>query len=317
MKQLYIFIGLFFIMSFAQITFALLFKKHKKNNFSLETRFKKDFLVNFGRRLKVSWTLFFILIIGFSLGKVGITLLFLLLSFLALREFMSIMHLRASDYWPMFCAFYIFLPLQYFFVLTDAQFLFYIFIPVYVFLMSPLISVIGDHDNEMFFERTSKFQWAQISCIYCLSYAPAISSIELRNGQFQSSSLLLFLLLVIFSSDAFQYVLGNLIGKKKIAPKLSPNKTWEGTVYGILTATFFGTLLYSLTPFKWWQAAIICFILCLVGFLGGLVMSGIKRSLNIKDWGDILGAHGGVLDRFDSFVFTAPLFYHLCKHFYS
>lgn len=204
MKQLYVFISLFFLMSFTQIIFALIFKSNKKNNFSIENKFTKEFLVDFGRRLKVAWVLFFIFVISFSLGKFGITIMFLLISFLALREFISIMHLRASDYWPMFCAFYIFLPLQYFFVLTETSFLFYIFIPVYVFLMSPLISVIGTHDDEMFFERTSKFQWAQIACIYCLSYAPAISSIELKNGEFQRSSLLLFLLIVIWLSDSFQ-----------------------------------------------------------------------------------------------------------------
>lgn len=316
MKQLYIFLGLFFVMAFSQMIFAIVFKRHKKSNFTLPSKFKKEFLVDFGRRLKVAWTLYFILVLGFCLGKFGITLLFLLASFLALREFMSIMHLRASDYWPMFFSFYIFLPLQYFFVLTDTQFLFYIFIPVYVFLMSPLISVIGQQDEEMFFERTSKFQWAQIACIYCLSYAPAISSVELNRGEFQSSSLLLFLLSVIFLSDAFQYIWGNVLGKTKVAPKLSPNKTWEGTFYGIITAAIIGTLLYWLTPFKWWQAGLISILLGAVGFLGGLVMSGIKRSLKIKDWGDILGAHGGVLDRLDSFVFTAPLFYHLCKYFY-
>lgn len=306
---------MFIILLMAQLLFALMFKKMKAGSFD-NSKIKKDFLINFGRRLKVVWALFFVLVISFSFGFFGITILFCLLSFLALREFLSIIHLRSSDYWPLFCSFYIFLPLQYFFVLTDAQFLFHIFIPVYAFLMSPLLSVMEQDENQ-FFERTSKFQWAQIACIYCLSYAPAIAGMELKSGHFQSSSLLLFLLIVIALSDSFQYVFGNIFGKKKVAPKLSPNKTWEGTIYGILIATFIGTLCYQLTPFKWWQACLICLLITFVGFLGGLVMSGIKRSLKIKDWGESLGAHGGVLDRMDSFIFTAPLFYHLCKYFFS
>ena len=317
MKQFYIFIGLFSIIICSQLTFAFLWNSKEKKLFMTDStdRIKKEFLINFGRRLKVVWVLFFIVAMGFMSGFFGLTLMFMIVSFLALREFVSIMHLRSSDYWPLFCSFYIFLPLQYFFVITDAQFLFHIFIPVYVFLMSPLLSMV-DQDDEQFFERTSKFQWAQIACIYCLSYVPAIAGLELNGGKFESPSLLLFLLTVVFMSDAFQYFFGNILGKKKIAPKISPNKTWEGTVLGIISAVIIGTLLYQLTPFKWWQASLISALLAIVGFLGGLVMSAIKRSLKIKDWGDILSSHGGVLDRLDSFVFTAPLFYHLCKYFY-
>lgn len=324
MKQFFIFISVFFVLMACQITWIIAHGRKKKwlaNESTTEIMVEQRqqyfrFLSNFGRRLNVSWTVYFAFALAFLLGSFGITLLFLLASFLALREFVSIMGLKSSDYWPMFFAFYVFLPLQYFFVWADWQFLFYIFLPVYGFLFSPMLAAMSS-DSERFFERAAKFQWAQIACIYCLSYAPAISQLPLKAGTFESSTLLLFLLIVIAISDAFQYIFGSLWGKKKIAPVLSPNKTWEGAIFGILLATFIGTCFYWLTPFKWYQTVLISFLVCIIGFLGGLVMSGIKRSLKIKDWGDVLGAHGGILDRFDSLVFAAPFFYHLSKYYYS
>jgi phosphatidate cytidylyltransferase len=276
----------------------------------------KDFILDFGSRLKTSWILYFAVMIPFCFGFTGMTLFFLLVSFLALREFVSVMHLKASDYWPIFCSFYVFLPLQYFFVLTDAQFLFYIFIPVYVFLLSPMLSITSD-DDEQFFERASKFQWAQIACIYCISYIPAIGGLVLKNGSFESTTLLLFFMLVVLSSDTMQYIFGKIVGKRKISPKLSPNKTYEGFVYGVTLSTLFGMSLYWLTPFLWWQAGLLSLLISVIGVIGGLIMSGIKRSLKIKDWSSLLGNHGGVLDRCDSMIFAAPLFYHVCKYFFN
>jgi len=319
MNQLIVFLTIFTCLVCAQIYWNIEFPKQLKIRESAGDLWEetKDyrFLSNFGKRLKTSWVIFAVTGLAFLFGFFGLTLFFTFISFLALREFLSIVRLKGSDYWPIFCAFYIFLPLQYFFVLIDLQFLFFIFIPVYVFLFNPILSVVASDDEEQFFERASKFQWAQIACIYCLSYLPAIAGMTLRNN-YESSDLLIYFLAVIMFSDSLQYVFGSWLGKKKIAPKISPNKTWEGAIYGILAASLIGTAMYKLTPFLWWQSFIVSLVICVVGFLGGLVMSGIKRSIKIKDWGDILGGHGGILDRVDSMIFAAPLFYHLCKYFF-
>lgn len=314
MKQLIIFSIVFGFLLIAQCYWSLKVKSLAKISLEEETDIK--YVTNFGRRLHMSWIMFFIVGFAFMFGFFGLTIFFMLISFLALREFVSIMHLKPSDYWPIFCSFYIFLPLQYFFVITDLQFLFFIFIPVYVFLLSPILSVLAEDDNDQFFERASKFQWAQIACVYCISYLPAIAGLSLKHGQFESTTLLIYFLAVIAASDSFQYIIGNKYGKNKIAPNLSPNKTWEGTIYGVLSASVLGACLYWLTPFAWWQSFLICLAICTMGFLGGLVLSGIKRSLRIKDWGDILGAHGGILDRVDAIIFAAPLFYHMVKYFF-
>lgn len=319
MNQLAVFLMIFVCLTSAQFYWNIEFAKQLKvRNDSIDTWQENDrfkFLSNFGKRLKTSWVIFAITGFSFLLGFFGLVLFFTFISFLALREFLSIVRLKGGDYWPIFCAFYIFLPLQYFFVLIDWQFMFFIFIPVYVFLFTPMLSVVASDDEEQFFERASKFQWAQIACIYCLSYLPAIAGMSLKH-HYESTDLLIYFLAIIMFSDSLQYVFGSWLGKKKIAPKISPNKTWEGAIYGILTASLIGMGMYKLTPFTWWQSFIMALIVCIVGFLGGLVMSGIKRSIRVKDWGDILGGHGGILDRVDSMIFAAPLFYHLCQYFF-
>lgn len=324
MKQLIVFSAIFVLLGLAQIWWLLAHRwKMKKlkefkilnsdNMFDENPRFR--FISNFGRRLQVAWILFFIMVLGFSLGTVGLTLLFIFISFIALREFVSVMHLKPGDYWPIFFSFYVFLPAQYFFVMTDLQFLFYIFIPVYVFLFSPMLAAMAS-DTDKFFERASKFQWAQIACIYCLSYGPALGNLQLRNGTFESSSLLLFLLVVVAASHSFQYLIGTKFGKKMVFEKMS-NATWEGTIAGVVAGAVFGLAAFMLTPFAWWQAMIMGAVISMVGFCGELVMSGIKKSMRITHWSEALGAQGGVLDRFDGFIFSAPLFYHLCKYFFA
>ena len=115
----------------------------------------------------------------------------------------------------------------------------------------------------------------------------------------------------------FQYVFGKTLGKRPIVPRLSPNKTWEDTVGGIVAATLVGTLLWWVTPFTPWAAAVIALLICLTGFAGGLVMSAIKRDRGVKDFGTLIEGHGGILDRIDSLCFAAPVFFHVVRYYYT
>jgi phosphatidate cytidylyltransferase len=117
-------------------------------------------------------------------------------------------------------------------------------------------------------------------------------------------------------SDVLQYVWGKLTGKHKIAPDVSPNKTWEGFIGGVVTATLLGTALWWATPFKPLQAAGASLVITLMGFAGGLVMSAIKRDIGVKDFGAVIEGHGGILDRIDSLCFAAPIFFHLVRYFF-
>jgi len=126
-----------------------------------------------------------------------------------------------------------------------------------------------------------------------------------------------FLLIVTQSSDVLQYIFGKLIGRQKIAPVLSPSKTVEGFICGIAGATALGALLWRITPFKPIEAAAMALIVSVIGFLGGLVMSAIKRDRGVKDWGHVIQGHGGMLDRLDSLCFSAPIFFHLTRYFFA
>ena len=118
-------------------------------------------------------------------------------------------------------------------------------------------------------------------------------------------------------SDVLQYVWGKMFGKHKIAPQVSPNKTWEGFIGGIISATLLGTGLWWATPFSPWQAGGMSLAITLMGFGGGLVMSAIKRDRGVKDYGNLIEGHGGVMDRIDSICFAAPVFYHLTRFFFT
>jgi phosphatidate cytidylyltransferase len=129
--------------------------------------------------------------------------------------------------------------------------------------------------------------------------------------------LIAFLVLVVQSSDVLQYVWGKLLGRHKIAPLLSPSQTVEGLVGGVLSASLIGAALWWMTPFTLWQAGLIALVINLMGFFGGLVMSAIKRDRGVKDWGHMIEGHGGMMDRADSLVFAAPVFFHIVRYFWT
>jgi phosphatidate cytidylyltransferase len=136
---------------------------------------------------------------------------------------------------------------------------------------------------------------------------------------FAAKKLLLvaFFVLVVQASDVLQYVWGKLLGRHRIAPRLSPSKTVEGFLGGVLSATLLGAALSWLTPFAPAQAALMALVITLMGFCGGLVMSALKRDRGVKDWGWMIAGHGGMLDRLDSVIFAAPVFFHLTRYWWT
>jgi phosphatidate cytidylyltransferase len=90
----------------------------------------------------------------------------------------------------------------------------------------------------------------------------------------------------------------------------------EGLVGGVLTATAVGAALWWITPFSFWQAALLALTINILGFFGGFVLSAIKRDRGIKDWGTLIEGHGGMLDRVDSLSFAAPIFFHIVRYWW-
>jgi phosphatidate cytidylyltransferase len=188
-----------------------------------------------------------------------------------------------------------------------------VWIPVWAFLFVPIRSAMAGDCGE-FLGRTARIQWALMVCVYCVSHAPMLLSLRIPGFGGDPMSLLLYLILVVQLSDVFQYVWGKLLGRRKIAPNVSPNKTWEGFVGGIVTASAVGAGLWWATPFDPLQSAWVSLAICLAGFAGGLVMSAIKRDRGVKDYGTLIEGHGGVMDRIDSICFAAPVFLHLVRY---
>jgi phosphatidate cytidylyltransferase len=270
---------------------------------------------NLVSRINAWWVMVIAIGLAFVFGKRGVHVLFFLISFYALREFLSLAYTRRSDHNAMAAAFFIALPVQYFLIWIDWYGMYSIFIPVYAFLILPILSALAA-DTKRFLERTAKVQWGLMICVYCISHVPALLTLNIPGYEGRHLLLIAFLVLVVQGSDVLQYIWGKLMGKRKVAPELSPSKTWEGLIGGVLSATALGAALYWITPFTPWQAALIAFTICLMGFFGGLVMSAIKRDRGVKDWGTMIEGHGGMLDRLDSVIFAAPVFFHVIRYWW-
>jgi phosphatidate cytidylyltransferase len=269
---------------------------------------------NLNARIRAWWVMVVVFGIAVATGGIGSVILFAVASFLAMREFMTLTPTAQTDHAVLFWAFFIFAPIQYWLVGVQWYGLFSILIPVYAFVAIPTRMAIAG-ETTRFLERTSTVQWGLMACVYCVSHAPALLMLQVPNYG-SGAKLLFYLVLVAQLNDVMQYVFGKLFGKHPIAPTVSPNKTWEGFLGGTITAIAVGTALYWATPFSPLGAAAMSLAITLMGFAGGLVMSAVKRDRGVKDYGSLIEGHGGVLDRIDSLLFAAPVFFHLTRFFY-
>jgi phosphatidate cytidylyltransferase len=272
---------------------------------------------NLVARVNAWWAMVAILAVAFLTGPTMTLILFALASFFALREFVTLTPSREGDRLSLSLAFFLIIPAQFVLIGLQRYGMFAIFIPVYAFLLLPSIAALRS-DIEDFLSRTAKQQWGLMITVYCLSHAPALLMLDLAGGRKGAGALLLFyLLLIVQMSDVMQYVFGKLFGRTKIAPVVSPSKTVEGFVGGGLAATAIGGGMWWITPFSPLESAAISAVIVLMGFLGGLTLSAVKRSLGAKDWGVMIEGHGGMLDRTDSICFAAPVFFHVVRFFYT
>lgn len=273
-------------------------------------------IANLNSRTKAWWFMVAIFVGAMATGGIGSVILFGFTSFLALREFITLTPTRIGDHRTLFWVFFLITPLQYYLVATNWYGLFVILIPVYAFLFVPLRSAMCG-DCERFLERAAKIQWGLMVCVYCVSHAPALLFLNIPGYEGQNGKLLFYFVCIAQISDVLQYVWGKTLGRHKIAPHVSPNKTWEGFLGGVGTTVGIGAALWWATPFTPWQSAGMSLAITLMGFAGGLVMSAIKRDRGVKDYGTLIEGHGGVMDRIDSICFAAPVFYHLTRYCFT
>jgi phosphatidate cytidylyltransferase len=276
----------------------------------------RDTAANLTARIRAWWAMVAVFTAAIWGGLITAVVLFMLMSFLALREFVTLAPTRREDHRTLFWSFFLITPLQYFLIWYRWYGLFAILIPVYGFIFVAVSNALAGR-TERFLERTAVIHWGLMVCVYCVSHAPALLALEIPGDPKAPVKLLVFLVLVVQISDVLQYVFGKLFGRRPIAPLISPNKTWEGFVGGVATATLLGTAVSFVTPFTPAQAAAMSLAITLSGFAGGLVMSAIKRDRGAKDYGTLIQGHGGMLDRIDSLCFAAPVFFHLTRFFFT
>jgi len=303
----------------------------RRENFSIEAAMLK----RFNHKLRVWWMMTAILVFGFLLHWVGTVMLFGLVSFWALREFVTMTPTRRGDHRTLFWVFFVFLPLQYTLVLFGSspprwlfgprEFDFYglysIFIPVYASLFIPArIALSGD--SKRFLERSAIIQAGLLICVYSLSYAPALLDLDLvRTGGEKwkggNLSLLVFLLLIAQLASVLERAWSRLAGKHLLAEKINASRTWEGLFGAMVTTGMIASALYWATPFYPWEAGVLGAVVTVMAIAGTLTMSAIKRDRGVTDTGTLVQGHAGVLDQIDNVCFAAPVFYHLTRFFYT
>ncbi len=269
---------------------------------------------NINARIRAWWVMAGLFMLALATGPIGSILLFTFVSFLALREFVTLAPTRPGDHRALFWCFFVVTPLHYYLIWIGWYGLFSILIPLWVSMFLAIRTTLAG-DTHAFLERTAINQWGMVICVYFVSYAPALLMLQIPGFEHQNAKLLFFMVLVVQLSDVLQYVWGKSIGKRPVAPSISPNKTWEGLIGGISCATLVGAGIWWATPFGPAAAAAMAFVIAAMGFAGGLIMSAIKRDRGVKDYGAIIQGHGGVLDRIDSLCFAAPVFFHLTRFF--
>jgi phosphatidate cytidylyltransferase len=212
---------------------------------------------------------------------------------------------------------YVTVPLQYYWVGTGWYGMFIIFIPVYAFLFLPMRMVIVG-ETRQFLHAAGALHWGLMTTVFSLSHLAFLLALpEDKNPAGGGAGLVLFLVFLTEFNDVAQYVWGKSLGRHKIIPKVSPNKTWEGFLGGVATSVLSAWLLAPwLTPLNLQDALIVGVMIPLAGFVGDVVISAVKRDIGVKDAGSLLPGHGGILDRVDSLTYTAPLFFHFLRYFY-
>ncbi|EBP0013685.1 phosphatidate cytidylyltransferase [Salmonella enterica] len=294
------------------VIFALLLIATVINGLLVWLRPGKDW-----RELTLRIRTWWVIIVLFSLALLSPNWLaltfFALVSFMALKEFLTLEPSRQSDRMPLLWMF-IAIPLNYWLIGIGWYGMFVVFIPVYVFLFLPARMVIAG-DTQGFLRTASQLHWSLMTTVFAFSHVAFLLVLP-ADGMQTGALLVLFLVGLTEFNDIAQYLWGKSLGRIKVIPKVSPNKTLAGLLGGVATTALAATVLGPLlTPLSWPMALLAGVIIGVTGFCGDVVMSAIKRDIGVKDSGTLLPGHGGILDRLDSLIFTAPVFFHFVRYF--
>ena len=272
---------------------------------------KSPVLETYMTRVESWWAMVALISLALIVGRIGVLLLFAFASFATLREFLTLTAKNRADHMSLALAFFAILPLQYLFIGLGWVGVYTVFIPVYAFLLLPIVSALrGSHDR--FLVRVAETQWGLMITVFCVSHVPALMNLDVPGYAERSLLLIAFLVIVVQLGDLLDFWFGRRIGRHRIAPDLSP-KTWEGMICGIAAAALVGGLLAWITPFGLFGAMAMAALASLTGMMGNLVFAAIKRDRGVSDWSHLIPGQGGFVDQLDSVIFAAPVFYHVTR----
>jgi phosphatidate cytidylyltransferase len=323
-------------------TVAFLLTFRERRNPQHDERWQRE-LAHFRRLLGTTWFMAVIFWIGWALGETVATVLFALISFFALREFITLSPTRRGDHRSLILAFFVVLPIQFWLVATARFDLFTVFIPVYVFLAIPVVSALADDPNH-FLERNAKLQWGIMVCVYGMSHVPALLLLSFPGYEGKSAFLVFFLVFVVQTCVLVQHLIARrtslpgsedgdeaprgflkrtgdwLFRDAPAAPHVSSSFNWRAWAIGMAIASLAGAMFSFITPFRFGQALAVSLLACVAGSMGHLVMKALKRDRGIPSWGGrgmgVTGANG-LLDRVDALCFAAPVFFHSVRWYFD
>jgi phosphatidate cytidylyltransferase len=297
--------GVFALLAVATaIIYALPFAKPEKDYIELK------------QRINTWWIMVSLFAIALLLNRTVALVFFAFVSFLALKEYLSLIPTRQSDRRVLFWA-YLAILMQYFWIYINWYGMFLIFVPVYVFLFLPLRMVMLG-ETQGFLKAVGTLHWGLMLTVFSLGHMAYLLMLPPAGNPIAGGAGLLFYLVFLTeSNDIAQYIWGKSLGRHQVLATVSPNKTWEGLLGGIGTTILLSVVIAPwLTPFSLLHSLAVGLLIGVTGFVGDVTISALKRDLGIKDSGNLLPGHGGILDRIDSLTYTAPLFFHFTVYFY-
>lgn len=260
------------------------------------------------------WWMISIFTVAILTSRVVSTVFLGLISFLALKEYLSLVPTRRADRNVLLWA-YLAIPPQFYFAHTENFGFFMVWIPVWMFLFIPARITLGGV-TEGYLRAVGILSWGLMMTVFTLSHTAMLLAFGTSRGF--GAGPLLFLVALTQFNDVAQFTWGRLFGRHKIVPKVSPKKTWEGFLGGLFSIIAAAALAGPfLTPMDVRWSALAGGIIAIAGFLGDITLSATKRDLGVKDASNLIPGHGGILDRVDSLIYAAPVFFHFINYFFG
>ncbi|HCU67870.1 MAG TPA: phosphatidate cytidylyltransferase [Desulfomicrobium sp.] len=303
---------LFMLSTLAVLALVTLGVALKEAHRSGQERQRSEVLV----RTRTWWLIVLPLFGVLSVSRGAAISFFCIVSYLAFKEYLTFIPTRRADHRVLFWA-YLAIPIQYYFAYISWYGMFIIFIPVYCFLLLPVRMLLRG-DTQGFLKAVGTLHWGLMTTVFSLSHAAFLLTLHgAEEGGDYGVSLVLLLVILTEANDIAQFCWGKGFGHAKVVPSVSPNKTWAGLIGGVATTALLAGLAGPyLTPMAVSQALLAGVLIGISGFFGDICVSAIKRDIGIKDTGNMLPGHGGILDRVDSLTFTAPIFFHFIYYTY-